>query len=107
MAPCRNNDVTAGRLTKGPMRGYKPRQGGLGPYRIAQEEPAMHLLKWVSRRALIVAVATIVSLAVGVTPAYAASWQIVITPNPTGNDGFATLTEITPANLWAVGSATS
>ena len=49
----------------------------------------------------------LVPVVAGVTPAYAASWQIVASPNPTGNDGLATLTAISPANLWAVGSATS
>src|SRR6516162_6286500 len=67
----------------------------------------MRLLRRTSRRVLVVAVAMIVPVVAGVTPAYAASWQIVASPNPTGNDGLATLTEISPANLWAVGSATS
>jgi len=56
---------------------------------------------------LTVAAAVIVPVVAGVTPAYAASWQIVASPNPTGNDGLATLAAISPANLWAVGSATS
>jgi hypothetical protein len=49
----------------------------------------------------------IVPVVVGLTPAYAASWQIVASPNPTGNDGLSTLTAISPGNLWAVGSATN
>src|SRR5215469_9496806 len=67
----------------------------------------MRLLRRISRRAFVVAVAMIVPVVADVTPAYAASWQIVASPNPTGNDGLATLTSISPANLWAVGSATS
>jgi hypothetical protein len=59
------------------------------------------------RRTLTIAAAIVLPFAVGVTPAYAASWQIVASPNPTGNDGFATMTAISPSDLWAVGSATS
>ena len=67
----------------------------------------MHLFSRASCRALAVAAAIVVPVVTSVTPAYAASWQIVPSPNPTGNDGFAALTAISPANLWAVGSATS
>jgi hypothetical protein len=58
-------------------------------------------------RALTLAVAIVLPAVAGVTPAYAASWQVVASPNPTGNDGFATMTAISPSDLWAVGSATS
>jgi len=67
----------------------------------------MRVLRWSFRGMLAVAAAMIVPVVAGVMPAYAASWQIVASPNPTGNDGFATLTAISPTNLWAVGSATS
>jgi hypothetical protein len=60
-----------------------------------------------SGRTLAVASAIVLPVVAGVTPAYAASWQIVASPNPTGNDGFATMTAISPTDLWAVGSATS
>src|SRR5258708_6015048 len=58
-------------------------------------------------RGIAVATALLVPFLFGATPAYAASWQVVASPNPTGNDGFSTLTAILPSNLWAVGSATS
>jgi len=53
------------------------------------------------------AVATVASVMLGVPSAYAASWQIVASPNPTINDGFAGLTAISPTSIWAVGSATN
>src|SRR5215472_595374 len=67
----------------------------------------MRLSRRVSRPAIVLIVAMTVPVVVGLTPAYAASWQIVASPNPTGNDGLSTLTAISPGNLWAVGSATS
>jgi hypothetical protein len=67
----------------------------------------MRTARYAIVRTLAAATALTVPLLLGVTPAYAASWQIVASPNPTGNDGFSTLTAISAANLWAVGSATS
>ena len=67
----------------------------------------MCTIRYAIVRILAAATALTVPLLIGITPAYAASWQIVASPNPTGNDGFATLTAISAANLWAVGSATS
>src|SRR5262245_50095654 len=67
----------------------------------------MRLSRRVSRPAIVLIVAMIVPAVAGLTPAHAASWQIVASPNPTGNDGLSTLTAISPGNLWAVGSATS
>src|SRR6516225_7341871 len=67
----------------------------------------MHVLKPALRGLFAVAAAMITSVMIGVPSAYAASWQIVASPNPTINDGFADLTAISPANLWAVGSATN
>ena len=67
----------------------------------------MPLLSRAYGRALAVTSAIVLPFVAGMTPAYAASWQIVASTNPTGNDGFATLTAISPSDLWAVGSATS
>ena len=67
----------------------------------------MHVWRPALRGLLAVAAAMITSVMIGVPLAYAASWQIVASPNPTINDGFADLTAISPANIWAVGSATN
>jgi hypothetical protein len=67
----------------------------------------MHTVRYAIVRTLAAATALTVPFLLGLTPAYAASWQIVASPNPTGNDGFSTLTAISASNLWAVGSATS
>ena len=67
----------------------------------------MRTVRYAIVRTLAAAIALVVPVLFGVTPAYAASWQIVASPNPTGNDGFSTLTAISASNLWAVGSATS
>ena len=67
----------------------------------------MHALRPALRGLLVVSAAVITSVMIGVPAAYAASWQIVASPNPTINDGFANLTAISPANIWAVGSATT
>ena len=67
----------------------------------------MHTVRYAIVRTLAVGTALTVPFLLGLPPAYAATWQIVASPNPTGNDGFATLTAISASNLWAVGSATS
>jgi hypothetical protein len=59
------------------------------------------------RRIACVAAAVIIPVMAGALPAYAASWQIVASPNPTINDGFASLTTVSATNIWAVGSATN
>jgi hypothetical protein len=60
----------------------------------------MRTVRYAIVRTLAAATALTVPLLLGVTPAYAASWQIVASPNPTGNDGFSTLTAISASNLW-------
>ena len=67
----------------------------------------MHVSRLALRGLVAGSAAMITSVMIGVPSAYAASWQIVASPNPTINDGFANLTAISPANLWAVGSATN
>jgi hypothetical protein len=59
------------------------------------------------RRVVGVAAAVAITFMASALSAYAASWQIVASPNPTVNDGFATLTAVSPTDIWAVGSDTN
>lgn len=67
----------------------------------------MPALRAASRRVLGIAAAASISVMAGAVPAYAASWQVVASPNPTINDGFASLAAVSGADIWAVGSATN
>ena len=67
----------------------------------------MPALRAASRRVLCIAAVASISVAAGALPAYAASWQVVASPNPTVNDGFASLAAVSGADIWAVGSATN
>ena len=46
----------------------------------------MRTVRYAIVRTLTAATALTVPLLLGVPPAYAASWQIVASPNPTGNE---------------------
>ena len=65
----------------------------------------MRLLRRISRRALVVAVAMIVPVVAGVTPANAASWQIVASPNPAGGryDDLTGVSGTSASDIWSVG----
>jgi len=67
----------------------------------------MHTLKPALRRLLVLAAAVTVPVLAGVAPAYAASWQIVASPNSTSNDTLAGVTAFSPSNVWAVGYTTN
>jgi hypothetical protein len=49
--------------------------------------------------------AVIGPVAAGATPAAAASWQIVASPNSTANDGLGAVAVVSPSSVWAAGTA--
>jgi hypothetical protein len=67
----------------------------------------MHTLTRAVRAALVLAAAMIVPVMIGTAPAYAASWQIIASPNSSGNDGLAAVASFSPSSVWAVGQAYS
>jgi hypothetical protein len=56
---------------------------------------------------LAVGFAAAVAVMTGTVPAYAASWQVVASPNASGNDYLGHVAAISPSNLWSVGGAYS
>lgn len=67
----------------------------------------MHTLKSAARTVLVLAAALLIPVMASAAPASAAAWQIVASPNSSGNDGFAAVASFSPSNVWAVGQAYS
>ena len=67
----------------------------------------MYTLTRAVRAALVLAAAIIVPVMIGTAPAFAASWQIIASPNSSGNDALGAVTSFSPSNVWAVGQGST